>query len=66
MRTGDRDYHRKRAEAEIAKALCAKEETSAVAHLELARMHRARRLAATEPMTVSGSPIAIFRTDKEA
>ena len=62
----DQDYHRRRSEIELDKALAAAAPESAVAHLELARMHRARRLASVRQRSGSGSRVAIFKADKEA
>ena len=39
----DQEYHRRRAETELESAAAADHIDHAVAHLELARMHRARR-----------------------
>ena len=54
---------------ELEQAVSSGDQASALAHLELARIHRARReLIARRnlhrPGTANGSPI--FRTDKEA
>ena len=44
----DQEYHRRRAEMELDHAVSAEAMTSAVAHLELARMHRAKRAVLAE------------------
>ena len=62
----DREYHRRRAEIELDKALAADAPESAIAHLELARMHRARRLARVKRPGLNPAGPPIFRTDKEA
>lgn len=59
------EFHRRRAERELDKALSANSEDSALRHLELARLHHRRRAEATIPRTVPAGP-PIFRTDKEA
>lgn len=43
MSHDDREYHRRRYEFALEQALGATASESAIAHLELARMHRARR-----------------------
>jgi hypothetical protein len=43
MSYDDQEYHRRRSEIELEHAITASASESAVAHLELARMHRARR-----------------------
>lgn len=59
------EFHRRRAERELDKALSAASENSALRHLELARLHHRRR---TMIAAASDRPVhqAIFRTDKEA
>ena len=41
----DQEYRRRRSEIELEVAVSARDEASAKAHFELARMHRARRQA---------------------
>lgn len=65
----DREYHRRRSEMELESAVSCEDRASALAHLELARIHRARRQMIAEdimesPLAHDGGPI--FRTDKEA
>ena len=65
----DQEYHRRRAEVELEHAVSSGDEASALAHLELARIHRAHRELMTQRKllqsgTASSSPI--FSTDKEA
>jgi hypothetical protein len=65
----DQEYHRRRAEMELENAVLAEDSGSAVAHLELARMHRARRMLLTESALSAlrqehGAPIV--HADKEA
>jgi len=65
----DPEYHRRRSEMELEQAVSSGDQASALAHLELARIHRARRELITQRKllqsgTASSSPI--FRTDKEA
>ena len=62
----DREYHRRRSEIELDKALAADAPESAIAHLQLARMHRARRLASVKRPELRQPGPTIFRTDKEA
>lgn len=69
MSFDDQEYHRRRSEMELEQAVSSGDRASALAHLELARIHRARReLIAqrnlSDRRTSDGSPI--FRTDKEA
>ena len=65
----DQEYHRRRSEIELDQAVSAEDHNSAIAHLELARMHRARRTLlaqdSLERMRAS-RPAAIIRADKEA
>ena len=64
----EQEYHRRRAEAEMECALSADKPTAAITHLELARMHRARRDIITEARMAEVrqmAPLPIFRTDKE-
>jgi len=65
LSNSDHAYHRRRSEIELEKALAADAHESAIAHLELARLHRAKRITLIKPGAV---PIAfpIGRTDKEA
>jgi hypothetical protein len=61
------EFHRRRAENEMEKALCAGRLSVALRHLELARLHRERRAAvhlATLPAEIP-STHSIDRTDKE-
>ena len=65
----EQEYHRRRSEIELEQALSATASESAIAHLELARMHRARRQIMAQQSLMEarrsyGAPI--FRTDKEA
>ena len=69
MSVDDPEYHRRRSEMELEQAVSSGDQASALAHLELARIHRARRELITQRKllqsgTASSSPI--FRTDKEA
>ena len=59
------NYHRRRAELELEKAISADSVESAVAHLKLARLHRARRLARTRSNGHGLSRAHVFCTDKE-
>ena len=64
----DAEFHRRRAEVEMEKALAAREPDAAIRHLELARIHREQRALlaqAWRDMAVGDRP-AISRTDKEA
>ncbi|WP_162888037.1 hypothetical protein [Sphingomonas mesophila] len=59
------EFHRRRAERELDKALSASSDDSALRHLELARLHHHRRtMIAAAHERPAGQ--AIFRTDKEA
>lgn len=58
------EFHRKRAEREMDKALSASSEETALRHLELARLHHHRRTAIAAERSSPGGR-AIFRTDKE-
>lgn len=65
----DEEYHRRRSEIELEQAVSAEDPGSAVAHLKLARMHRARRqLIAKDQLKqiADRNGRAVFRTDKEA
>jgi hypothetical protein len=63
------EYHRRRCEVELEKAVEAERLEIATAHLELARLHRAQRQAIAEKglesFRLMRSP-SILRTDKEA
>ena len=61
------EYHRRRAETEMDKALSARKPSVSVLHLELARIHRQRReeLVAEESAQRRVAALPIFRTDKE-
>lgn len=61
----DSEFHRRRAERELDKALAAKSTDTALRHLELARLHHSRRSAGTAGVNGAARP-PIFRTDKEA
>ena len=63
----DCEFHRRRAEIEMEKALAAGQPEIAMRHLELARVHRERRDAIAMAGRLSGGhSIQISRTDKEA
>ena len=69
MSYDDQEYHRRRSEAELEHALSATALESAVAHLDLARMHRARRQIMAQKSVDNvrrNSRAPIFRADKEA
>lgn len=59
------EFHRRRAERELDKALSANSEDSALRHLELARLHHRRRSEMSAVRPVPARP-PIFRTEKEA
>ena len=61
------EFHRRRAEVEIEKALAAGEISVSLLRLELAKIHRQRRdqLMAECRSSLRAQPSAIFRTDKE-
>jgi hypothetical protein len=62
----EQEYHRRRSEAELESAISAADSDSAVAHLELARMHRARRLMNGKRSWTGPVPRApVLRIDKE-
>jgi hypothetical protein len=62
----DQEYHRRRSEIELEQAASADAEESALSHLILARMHRARRQAITvQSRKYAGRP-GIFGADKES
>lgn len=65
----DQEYHRRRSEIELEHAVSADAPKSAVAHLELARMHRARRrIIAEQELSALSDRYGrrVFGTDKEA
>ena len=65
----DQEYHRRRSEIELEHAVLADQPESAVAHLELARMHHARRrIIAEKGLSALAEHHGgrMFRTDKEA
>ncbi|HEY0628295.1 MAG TPA: hypothetical protein VGD23_03110 [Sphingomicrobium sp.] len=69
MSYDDQEYHRRRSEIELEHAVSAEAPQSAAAHLELARMHRARRrIIAEQELSAFGERHGgpVFRTDKEA
>lgn len=63
----DAEYHRRRAEMEMERALQAKQPDEALRHIELAQFHRERRelLARARHELALGLVPAITRTDKE-
>ena len=63
----DPEFHRRRAEIEMQRALEARHPSTAQAHLELARMHREKReaLASRLRLELPDRPPLIDRTDKE-
>lgn len=65
--SSESEFHRCRAEAEMAAALSGGPLSVALCHLELARLHRERRMAlgASEPPPPPGAFHFIDRTDKE-
>ena len=58
------EFHRKRAEREMDKALSASSQETALRHLELARLHHHRRTVIASDRTMPAAR-PIFRTDKE-
>lgn len=62
----DGEYHRRRAEVELECAASASDQGSAMAHLELARMHRERRKLVTAPRSPEAGRALVSGTDKEA
>ena len=65
----DQEYHRRRSEMELDQAVAAEDQKSAIAHLELARMHRARRVMIAQNGLQQARlhrPAPILRADKEA
>lgn len=69
MSYGDEEYHRRRSEIGLEHAVLAEDSGSAAAHLELAWLHRARRLLIAKSH-LNGWNIpngrAMSGTDKEA
>jgi hypothetical protein len=63
----DPEFHRRRAEIEMQRALEAGHPSTAQAHLQLARMHREKReaLARQLRLELPEHPPVIDRTDKE-
>ena len=68
MSFDDHEYHRRRSEMELECALSTVDQASALAHLELARIHRARRrmIGGNDSSHDAACGAPIFRTDKEA
>jgi hypothetical protein len=65
----DREYHRRRAEVELECAILAEAPECAIAHLKLARLHRARREMLAQQnldMLRRNARAPILRADKEA
>lgn len=63
------EFHRRRAESEMDRALTAGKPSVAMLHLELARMHRQKREEAGSKQRQElrlNNPPPIYRTDKEA
>ena len=61
------EFHRRRAEVEMEKALAAAKPSIAALHLELARLHRERRnQLADQVQTFPNRPPPIHRADKES
>jgi len=67
LRVPAHEYHRRRAENEMEKALSARQPSVSIRHLELARIHRQRReeLVAEEVAHRPAGPVRICGTDKE-
>ena len=62
------EFHRRRAETEMEKALAARQMSIAMLHLELAKIHRERReqlIAEDRTRPRDGVALRISRTDKE-
>lgn len=59
------EFHRRRAEAEMDRALVAGTLTVAMRHLELARLHRERRSAIASAAATTIAAARCDRTDKE-
>jgi hypothetical protein len=66
----DQEYHRRRSENELEQAVSSENPASAAAHLELARMHRARRQIIAQnhlkQLANRNGSCRLFGTDKEA
>lgn len=65
----EQEYHRRRSEMELEVAVSTEDPTGALAHLELARMHYARRqLTARERLSINFAHRQgrVLHTDKEA
>ena len=60
------EFHRRRAESELEKALVADCPETSLRHLQLAKLHYRRRSAAASNRFMPGRPAPIMRTDKEA
>ena len=62
------EFHRRRAEVEMDRALAAKEPSTAILHLELARRHREvrNRMSLEARASLRVIPSGVFGTDKEA
>lgn len=63
-----REFHRRRAESEMEKALAAGKMSVSLIHLELAKIHRQRRdqlMAEDRSRLAEIRPARISRTDKE-
>lgn len=60
------EFHRRRAEVEMEKALTAARPDEAMRHLELARIHREQRDSLALRQRKRGARPALCRTDKEA
>jgi len=62
------EFHRRRAEAEMDRALAAREPSTAILHLELARKHREKRdrMSLEARASLLATPSRVFGTDKEA
>jgi hypothetical protein len=66
----DQEYHRRRSESELEQAVLSANPASAAAHLELAKMHRARRQVIAQnrlkQLVNCNGEGRRFGTDKEA
>jgi len=64
----DQEFHRRRAETEMERALKARQPDEALRHLELARLHRQvrERVASAARAHAPSNRPAICRTDKES
>lgn len=60
------EFHRRRAEHELEKALVAECPETSLRHLQLAKLHYRRRSAAASSRLMGARPGPIMRTDKEA